>query len=84
MLTCLTAQANQKKRQEIIKLANNKKVVKIGLKRNVLKWMLPKELEENGLKGQWEKELCITEWRSLNIVRTFWLHFHYIYDEPIV
>ena len=46
--------------------------------------MLPKELEENGLKGQWEKELCITEWRSLNIVRTFWLHFHYIYDEPIV
>lgn len=42
MLTCLTAQANQKKRQEIIKLANNKKVVKIGLKRNVLKKMLPK------------------------------------------
>lgn len=42
MLTCLTAQANQKKRQEIIKLANDKKVVKIGLKRNILKSMLPK------------------------------------------
>ena len=42
MLTCLPAQANQKKRQEIIKLAKDKKVVKIGLKRNVLKRMLPK------------------------------------------